>query len=584
MQSFAGGSARRLQAGDIVPKGLVVGGLGLGCNWGLKATHLLPPDIVVKLMKDNGFNKVKLFEADQSALEALGNSGIQVIVGVPNEMLALLAGSVQAAVNWVSQNVSTFISHNGVDIRYVAVGNEPFLKTYGDTYQNTTFPALQNVQAALIEAGLGQKVKATIPLNADVYQTASGLPSGGNFRSDIYDLMISIIKFLDNNGAPIIVNIYPFISLYNDPNFPINYAFFDDSSNTLIDGSMTYTNVLDANYDTLISALEVNGFGSMPIIIGEVGWPTDGDTNANINYAQRFNQGLINRILQGKGTPKRSTPPDIYIFSLIDEDAKSIQPGNFERHWGMFYYDGSVKYKLDMGNNRSLVAAEGVKYLERRWCVISPQANFSDPNFAPSISYACSYADCTSLGYGSSCGALDAAGNASYAYNMYYQTMNQTAGSCQFGGLATTTTTDPSQGSCRFEIQIDISKHQKTSSHSSSWATRLQNSLMVDSDSDAAAGQNIHKGEYQIPSKREIFIEQVEQRKSTKRYTDGSTSIYLWLMLFLKVPVKECLLEIFTVAVLDCRIGLKQGRVSCPNDLCIGSRDKTSAEGRKRGY
>ncbi|GMH03562.1 hypothetical protein Nepgr_005401 [Nepenthes gracilis] len=459
--------------------GLVVGGLGLGCNWGLRATHPLPSDIAVKLMKDNGFSKVKLFEADQSALRSLGNSGIQVMVGIPNELLAPLATSVQAAVNWVSQNVSTFISQNGVDIRYIAVGNEPFLKTYGSNYLNTTFPALQNIQAALIKAGLGRKVKATIPLNADVYQSVSGLPSGGNFRSDIYNLMISIIKFLIDNGSPLIVNIYPFLSLYDDPNFPFEYAFFDGSSNTIVDGSITYTNVFDANYDTLISALEKNGFGSIPIIVGEVGWPTDGNTNANIKNAQRFNQGLVNRILQGKGTPRRPTAPDIYIFSLIDEDAKSIQPGNFERHWGIFRYDGSSKYQLDMGNNKSLVPAKGVKYLEKRWCVMAPQASVSDPNLAQSISYACSNADCTSLGYGSSCGELDARSSASYAFNMYYQTVNQTAGSCQFSGLATTTTIDPSQDGCQFEIQIDIAKHGKSSSPCSPWAPSLHKSSMA---------------------------------------------------------------------------------------------------------
>ncbi|GAB4838111.1 hypothetical protein Ancab_027641 [Ancistrocladus abbreviatus] len=465
----------------LVSAGLMVGGLGLCCNWGLRTTHPLPADIVVKLMKDNGVNKVKLFEADPSALKALGNSGIQVMVGIPNELLAPLASSVQAAVNWVAQNVSTFVSHAGVDIRYVAVGNEPFLKTYGDTYTSTTFPALQNIQAALIKAGLGRKVKATVPLNADVYQSASGLPSGGNFRSDINDLMVSIIKFLNSNDAPLIVNIYPFLSLYDDPNFPINYAFFEgSSSNNIVDGSITYTNVFDANYDTLISALQKNGFGSMPVIVGEVGWPTDGNPNANVKYAQKFNQGLVGRILQGAGTPLRPTPPDIYIFSLIDEDAKSIQPGNFERHWGIFYYDGTIKYQLDLGNNRTLVPAKGVTYLQRRWCVMSPQASISDPNLAESLSYACSYADCTSLGYGSTCGALDAKSNASYAFNMYYQTMNQTAGACAFSGLAATTTTDPSQDGCRFEIQIDIhEKHRQSGSHTSSWAPSSYKSLMA---------------------------------------------------------------------------------------------------------
>lgn len=90
---------------------------GLACNWGLQASHPLPPDIVVKLMKDNGFNKVKLFEADPSAMEALGKSGIQVMVGIPNDMLAGIASSVTVAERWVEQNVSRYLSNRGVDIK-----------------------------------------------------------------------------------------------------------------------------------------------------------------------------------------------------------------------------------------------------------------------------------------------------------------------------------------------------------------------------------------------------------------------------------------------------------------------------------
>lgn len=352
--------------------------------------------------------------------------------------------------------------------RYVAVGNEPFLKTYKDRYLQVTFPAVQNIQAALIKAGLGRQVKVTIPLNADVYESENGLPSGGNFRADIHDLMISIVKFLRDNGGPLTINIYPFLSLYADPNFPFDYAFFNGSAQPVVDGSISYTNVLDANFDTLISALEKNGFGSLPVIVGEVGWPTDGDPNANVENARRFNQGLLNRILTGRGTPKRHTPPDIYIFALIDEDMKSIDPGNFERHWGLFYYDGTIKYPLDMGKGKALVAARGVKYKARQWCVMSPQASVLDPSLPGSISYACTYADCTSLGYGSTCGRLDARSNASYAFNMYYQTMDQRQGSCSFNNLSVLTTIDPSRDRCRFEIMIDRGKHQaappKTSS------------------------------------------------------------------------------------------------------------------------
>ncbi|CAN6477034.1 unnamed protein product [Victoria cruziana] len=443
----------------------VVGGIGLGVNWGTQATHLLPPKIVVQLLKDNGVKKVKLFEADPEAMKALGNSGLQVMLGIPNEFLSPLAGSVRVAENWVVNNVSQYISKYGVDIRYVAVGNEPFLKTYNGTYQQTTFSALQNVQAALIKAGLSRQVKVTIPLNADVYQSSNGLPSGGDFRPDIHGLMLSIIQFLSNNGAPFTINIYPFLSLNADPNFPTDFAFFDGSSVSVVDGPISYTNVFDANHDTLIWALEKNGFPSLPVIVGEVGWPTDGAPFADSEHAMKFNQGFISRILSGQGTPKRAGAPDAYLFSLIDEDMKSVAPGNFERHWGLFYYDGSLKYSLDLGNGQSLVPARGVKFLARQWCVLSPTASILDSNLPGAVNYACSNADCTSLGQGSSCGSLDARGNASYAFNRFYQTQNQQAGSCEFSGLSLITQVDPSEDGCRFDVMINVGAQEQSGSN-----------------------------------------------------------------------------------------------------------------------
>ncbi|KAH7683644.1 Glycoside hydrolase family 17 protein [Dioscorea alata] len=433
---------------------------GLAVNWGLKSSHPLPPKIVVNLLRDNGFDKVKLFEAEPGPLRALGKSGIQVMLGIPNEFLASIASSVRAAEQWVMQNVSNYISQYGVDIRYVAVGNEPFLTTYKGMYQQTTFPALQNVQAALIKAGLSRQVKVTVPLNADVYQTATGLPSGGDFRSDIHDVMLSIVSFLQDNAAPLTINIYPFLSLYADPHFPVDYAFFSGTNSPVVDGPISYSNVFEANYDTLVWALEKNGFASMPIIVGEIGWPTDGNSNANIEYARKFNQGLLNRIIQGKGTPKRPSSPDIYLFGLVDEDIKSIQPGDFERHWGLFFYDGTVKYSLSLADGQNIVPAKGVKYLDRQWCVMSPTASATDPNIPGAVNYACTYADCTSLGAGSTCNGLDLRSNYSYAFNQFYQIADQQKGACEFSNLTMITQVDPSQGKCRFEIMIDLSSHE----------------------------------------------------------------------------------------------------------------------------
>ncbi|KAJ8763206.1 hypothetical protein K2173_025591 [Erythroxylum novogranatense] len=435
---------------------------GLGVNWGTQATHKLPPKTVVQMLKDNGITKVKLFDADQSTMSALAGSDIEVMVAIPNDQLAVMT-DYDRAKKWVSKNVTVYNFNGGVKIKYVAVGNEPFLTSYNGSFINVTFPALQNIQNALNEAGAGNSIKATVPLNADVYNSPVGqeYPSSGRFRTDINDLMTQIVQFLNKNNAPFTVNIYPFLSLYGNDNFPFDYAFFDGAPQPVVDKGtgIQYTNVFDANFDTLVSALKAVGLGDMAIIVGEVGWPTEGDKNANIGNAYRFYNGLLPRLASNRGTPLRSGYIEVYLFGLLDEDAKSIAPGNFERHWGIFRYDGQPKFALDLsgqGQNKFLTGAQNVEYLPQKWCMFDPNAKDLS-KLADNINYACSNSDCTALGYGSSCNGLDANGNASYAFNMYFQVQNQDDLACNFQGLAMVTAQNISQANCNFTIQIKAS-------------------------------------------------------------------------------------------------------------------------------
>ncbi|KAF5188688.1 Glucan endo-1,3-beta-glucosidase protein [Thalictrum thalictroides] len=422
------------------------------------ATHQLPPELVVQMLKDNGFNKVKLFEADYKILTALSGTGIEVMLAIPNVMLADMSGNNGLAASWVDENVTQYTYNGAVKIRYVAVGNEPFLQTYNGTYFKTTLPALRNIQNALNDAGLGNQVKAIVPFNADVYYSPNWnpVPSSGDFRPELRDLTIQIVEYLSENDSPFTVNIYPFLSLYGDEHFPMEFAFFEGTNKPIKDGDAIYTNVFDANLDTLIWALQKAGYPEMKIMVGEVGWPTDGDKHANNEKAKKFNQGLVQHVLSGKGTPLRSGEIDVYLFSLIDENSKSIAPGTFERHWGIFEYDGKPKYELDLSGkqtNTGLVGAQGVKYLPRRWCVLDKQA-LDFTGLAKNMDFACTFSDCTALGYGSSCNHLSVHGNASYAFNMYYQERNQKHSDCDFDGQARETMEDPSTENCHFPVMI----------------------------------------------------------------------------------------------------------------------------------
>ena len=89
---------------------------GLGVNWGTMAIRKLSPETVVQMLKDNGILKVKLFDADQNTMTALAGSGIEVMVAIPNDQLAVM-GDYNRAKDWVKRNVTRYNFNGGVTIK-----------------------------------------------------------------------------------------------------------------------------------------------------------------------------------------------------------------------------------------------------------------------------------------------------------------------------------------------------------------------------------------------------------------------------------------------------------------------------------
>lgn len=430
---------------------------GLGVNWGTQMAQNLHPSVVVQMLKDNKINKVKLFDSDPWTVKYFAGTGIEVMLGIPNNQLSRFSDDYDKAKDWVKENVTKHLYDGGVDIKFVAVGNEPFLKAYNGSNLKTTFPAVKNIQKALNEAGVGNKIKATIPQNADVYESGTSGPSEGNFRKDIRDLMVQIVRFFNDNESPFLVNIYPFLSLYENPDFPVEFAFFDGGAKPVQDKNIQYTNMFDANLDTLVYSLKKSGASKVKVMVGEIGWPTDGNINANVKMAKKFYDGLFKKLATNKGTPLHPGYIEVYLFSLTDENQKSIAPGDFERHWGIFQYDGQPKFPMDImgkGNDKMPVGAKNVQYQEAQWCVFNRDIK-NMTLVSKNVEYACSMSDCTSLKYGSTCNKLDMGGNVSYAFNMYFQINNQDVEACDFQGLAKIVKQNASTGECLFPLALE---------------------------------------------------------------------------------------------------------------------------------
>ena len=89
---------------------------GLGVNWGTMAIRQLPPKTVVQMLQDNGIKKVKLFDADFNTMSALAGTDIEVMVAIPNDMLATMT-DYDAAKDWVKRNVTRYNWSGGVKIK-----------------------------------------------------------------------------------------------------------------------------------------------------------------------------------------------------------------------------------------------------------------------------------------------------------------------------------------------------------------------------------------------------------------------------------------------------------------------------------
>jgi hypothetical protein len=77
--------------------------------------------------------------------------------------------------------------------------------------------------------------------------------------------------------------------------------------------------------------------------------------------------GLVNHLARKSGTPLRAKlfPAGTNLYSLLDEDQDIIIRGSYERHYGVFTFDGQAKYHVKLGQGpKALKNAVDVDYLQ----------------------------------------------------------------------------------------------------------------------------------------------------------------------------------------------------------------------------
>ncbi|KAG2645902.1 glucan endo-1,3-beta-glucosidase 13-like [Panicum virgatum] len=449
----------------------VAGAGEVGVNYGRVANDLPDPASVVQLLKQNGITMVRIYDANPKVLASLANTGIRVMVMLPNEEVAAAAADPAYALRWARASVTAY--RPATQIHAVAVGNEVFDSR--PDLNSDLVPAMANVQAALAQLGLADVVKVTTPVAFSAV-TDSFPPSSGRFRDDIAQpVMKPMLQFLQRTGSYLTVNIYPFLAYADHPDqISLDYALGNTSPSAREnngvrddDTGLVYYSLLDAQLDATYYAMEDMGFPSLRASVGETGHPSsggrrhggrgrrhlmaagDGDDVATVANAHAYVNNVINRVLSGRtSTPHRpGADMDVYIFALFNENQKGAGADDIEQHFGLFYPNMHKVYDFDFhhasgggGGGGGGGSSGGAK---ASWCAANAAAG--DSRLQAALDWACGHgADCSAIQPGAACYEPNTKlAHASYAFNDYYERKGRASGTCDFSGAASVVYQEP---------------------------------------------------------------------------------------------------------------------------------------------
>ncbi|OVA03443.1 Glycoside hydrolase [Macleaya cordata] len=447
----------------------------IGVNYGRIANDLPEATKVVELLKSQGINRAKLYDTDPTVLKAFANSGIKLVVALPNELLSSVAKKQSFAYTWVQKNIAAY--YPSTEIYAIAVGNEVFVDPKNTT--NFLVPAMKNVHSALVKLNLNSAIKVSSPIALSALQS-SYPSSAGSFKTELIEPVIKpMFDFFRQTGSYLMVNAYPFFAYAaNSDVISLDYALFRENPGVVDSGNgLRYFSLFDAQIDAVYAAMSALKYDDLKMVVTETGWPSNGDEKeigASQENAAAYNGNLVRRVLTGGGTPlKTQADLDVYLFALFNENKK---PGpTSERNYGLFYPNEQKVYNIPL-TQEGLKAWKGGKSQTtpvsgggggsgggvsgggggvstsssgQTWCVANGKSG--EEKLQAALDFACGEggADCRSIQPGATCynpNTLEA--HASFAFNSYYQKKGRSMGTCDFGGAAYVVTQSPKFGKC----------------------------------------------------------------------------------------------------------------------------------------
>jgi len=197
-------------------------GAYIGVNIGTAMSSVPAPTQITALLRSQNIRHIRLYDADPAMLSALANTGIRVIISVPNDQLLGIGNSNATAAKWVARNVAAHFPM--VNITAIAVGSEVL-----STLPNAApliMPAMRYLQNALVAAALDRYIKISTPHSSSIILD-SFPPSQAFFNRSLDPVLVPLLKFLQSTGAPLMLNVYPYYDyMRSNGVIPLDYALF----------------------------------------------------------------------------------------------------------------------------------------------------------------------------------------------------------------------------------------------------------------------------------------------------------------------------------------------------------------------
>lgn len=291
-----------------------------------------PPTEVVALLEKHNITRIRLYEPNHEILTALKGKNIEVLLGVPNTDIIPLTINPAIAASWVRTNVKAYFPD--VKIKYLVVGNDISPNNDNSGFSFFLFSTLQNIQLALSNEGLND-IKLTSSFDTSILKNPYvDTPSNISFVAESLMFLEPILKLITSNGAPLMVNLYPYYGhLLNPKGLTLDYALFKASNG----------NLFEAMLDSMYSALEKAGYKSIDIVVGETGWPSAGGDAATVENQKVYITKLLEQVKQSTAN-KPKKPIETYLYSVFDEDVKGAP--EIEKHFGLFTPNKELKFEF----------------------------------------------------------------------------------------------------------------------------------------------------------------------------------------------------------------------------------------------